>query len=146
MELVVGKVQHCHWQCLRGAVTPAGWQAYVDHLLGLQTRLLHGDLIVDLWHGCGLPPAEQRARFVEGFRNMNGLERIRAHVFVTDSALSRGVLTGVNWIIRRPFEERVFATPEAGLAWIARAAPDVDVAAIRRDMRAQIAGYDDIRW
>ena len=146
MQLTFGTWRHCHWQCLSGAFDAAGWDAYLERLMNLLPVLAAGDVVLDIWHDCGRPSPTQREQFTAGFAMAPGVGRIAAHAFVTNSALSRGVLTAVNWVVRRPFDEKLLATPQAGLAWLHHRDPTFDVVGMHAELHAKIPGFAQLRW
>ena len=147
MEMAAGQRGPVHWTCLVGPGTASTWDAYVDHLLrDVAGQLAPGDIVLDVWHGCGPPPARIRDRFAKQFLVTPEVRHVRAHVVVTNSGLTRGALTAINWLIKRPFEERVFASPEPAFAWLKDLAPDLDVDALMADMEKANPACRTLQW
>lgn len=147
MVMVTGQHGRCHFQVMRGASTDADWERYVDHLIDtLAPRLVPGDVVLDLWLDAGAPPAKARARFARRFLETPAVRHIRAHALVTTSVVHRGVLTAINWVIARPFEERVFARPDEAMAWLVDHDADLDVAGLRAAIAAAAPGVLARRW
>lgn len=147
MELVTGRRGPVHWTCLVGETSASTWDAYVDHLLrDLAPALAPGAIVLDIWHGCGSPPVRVRDRFARQFLVTPEVRHVRAHAVVTDSAMTRGALTAINWVIKRPFEERVFGQPAGALTWLKELAPELDVAGLMADIEAASPVCRDLRW
>ena len=146
MQIIVGTWQRCHWQCLVGAIDTAGWERYIEHMWSVHPRLERGDVILDLWHDTGRPSPKSREQFTSSFMQADGLDRVHGHAFVTNSALSRGVLTAVNWVVKRPFPEKLFASPDDAMPWLQGVAPALDLAGLQADLRAKVPGYAALRW
>ncbi len=146
MTFYAGSRSGCHWQVLVGPPDEASWTQLIDRLIGLADVVEPGDIVLDLWFNAGMPSAQNRARFTREFAQSAITERVSAHVLVTNSSLSRGVLTAINWVIKRPFQERIFALPDDGLAWVATLKPDLDIGALRRDIETAVPGYTALRW
>ena len=131
----------------RGVIT--GFSVQPDALYFTVTALTttgFGDIVLDLWFDAGMPSSKNRARFTSEFTRSVITQRVQAHALVTNSTLSRGVLTAINWVIKRPFQERVFAQPADGLAWIGSLKPDLDIGALRRDIEMAVPGFTSLHW
>lgn len=147
MAMATGQLGCCHWQVMYGAASDADWDRFVDHLIDdLGPRLVPGDVVLDLWHDVGAPPAKARARFAERFLTAPTSRHLRAHALVTNSLVSRGALTAINWVIQRPFAERVFARPDDAFSWLVEYAPDLDVTALRAAIDVAAPGVLARRW
>jgi hypothetical protein len=93
MTMATGQHGRCHFQVMYGSADEADWERFVDHLIGgLGPRLVPGDVVLDLWHDVGAPPAGARARFAERFLEEPTSRHLRAHALVTNSLVSRGAL------------------------------------------------------
>jgi len=147
MTMATGQLGSCHFQVMYGTASGADWERFADHLIDtVGPRLAPGDVVLDLWHDVGAPPAQARARFTRRFLEAPSARHVRAHALVTNSLLSRGALTAINWVIQRPFAERVFARPDEALPWLVEHAPDLDVARLRAAIEAAAPGVFDLRW
>jgi hypothetical protein len=146
MEMVTGQIGRCHWQWLQGAIEGAGWRRYIDHMFTVGDKLQQGDVILDLWHDTGRPGAAERHLFADQFMKHPGVHLVRAHAFVTNSTVTRGMLTAINWMIERPFEEKVFARPDDAVGWLAGIDPRVDASALLESVRQAVSGYAAFRW
>ena len=146
MTLYAGFRMGCHWQVLVGPADEASWTQLIDRLIGLEAVVEPGDIVLDLWFDAGMPSSKNRARFTSEFTRSVITQRVQAHALVTNSTLSRGVLTAINWVIKRPFQERVFAQPADGLAWIGSLKPDLDIGALRRDIEMAVPGFTSLHW
>ena len=144
--MFTGSRPGCHWQCLIGPADEGTWTRYIDHMIALQKQVQPGDVVLDLWFDAGRPSAADRARFTSEFSASPVVQRVRAHAVATNSPISRGILTAVNWVIKRPFDERLFATPDAALTWLATMAPDLNTDAVQADLDSAIPGFRSLRW
>lgn len=146
MQMIVGTYQRCHWQCLHGAFDAESWDRYIAHMWSVHPRLEAGDVILDLWFDCGRPSPKAREQFTSSFMKAGGLERVRGHAFVTNSALSRGVLTAVNWVVSRPFPEKLFATPHEAMPWLQTLDTRLDTAGLLTELQTKITTWSQLRW
>ncbi len=147
MQLHVGTFQRCHWQSLgNGVFDDEGWAAYVKRMWHVHSILERGDLILDLWYDCGRPSPKARNEFTTQFASAHALDRIHGHAFVTNSALSRGVLTAVNWVVKRPFDEKLFASPSDAMPWLSKLNPALDARGLLIELNASIPGFSALKW
>jgi hypothetical protein len=123
--IVVGETGLVRWSCVRGELGPGDLEAFVGHIRGTRTR--RGLVMFDVTHDISAPTAAERREIADAVRDcLAGTTGIAGHVVVSNSAVARGVLTAVNWMVKTPFPEHVASSPEAGLAWAKKHSPEVD--------------------
>lgn len=61
--------------------------------------------------------AEERQALVELVRS-GGLQALKRNAIVTNNSIARGILTAMNWIIAKPYDEKIFADPAAAIDWL----------------------------
>lgn len=146
MQLERGEHQRCHWHVLIGATTEADWDRYIASLRSTVPLLQPGDVLLDIWHDTGRASPQQRQQFTTWFQQTPEIEHVRAHAVVTNSVISRGLLTAVNWVVRPPFAERAFSTPVEGLMWLQRLRADLDVFQLAQPILAAAPLLATLPW
>lgn len=146
MPLHFGSVGCCHYNVITAPADDQVWNEFVERMLQLAEIVQPGDVVIDLWHAPGGPSSVQRDRFNSAFNASPSVRLVKAHAFVATSTLARGALTAINWVIKRPFEEKTFARPAEGIAWLHAQQPAVDVAALERALQEQVPGFAALRW
>jgi hypothetical protein len=63
-----------------------------------------------------------------------------------NTTIGRGLLTAINWVVRPPFKEQVFAEPSAAMRWLKERNPALDVEALTRDLQRAHPGFNALRW
>jgi hypothetical protein len=69
------------------------------------------------------------ANFIE--RNKQELQRLDRFALVIDSAVHRRAIAVLSWLVRKPFQERIFNSPLAAIQWLAEPHAELDPEAIR---------------
>lgn len=64
-----------------------------------------------------MPSATQR-KALSDLVESGAVATLRRHAIASDSAITRGVVTAMNWVSSKPYDERIFPTPEAALVWL----------------------------
>lgn len=146
MRIVSGMHQRCHWHVLVGPAHGDEWEQYFASLRATVGHLEPGDLLLDIWHDTGRASAPERQRFTTWFAQTKEIERVRGHAFVTNSAVSRGLLTAVNWVVKPSFAERACSTPTEGLSWLHKLRTDLDIEALTRSIREAAPVLTTLRW
>jgi hypothetical protein len=146
VQIVYGMQQRCHWHVLVGAAHHDDWERYFSSLCAMVAHLELGDLLLDIWHDTGRPSPPQRQQFTTWFGQTKEVERVRGHAFVTNSAVSRGLLTAVNWVVKPPFNERACSSPTEGLSWLRQLRTDLDPEALSASMSSSAPLLTTLRW
>jgi hypothetical protein len=143
--IVVGETGLVRWSCVRGELGPGDLEAFVGHIRGTRTR--PGLVMVDITHDISAPTAAHRREIADAVRDcLAGTTGIAGHVVVSNSAVARGVLTAVNWMVKTPFPECVASSPEAGFAWAKKHSPDLDVDVVLKTIARQVPWFSALRW
>ena len=146
MPLLSGSLRHCHWNLITPPDGVDTWDEFVENMLGIANRVEPGDVVIDFWHDVGTPGADQRARFGRAFEQSPKIHLVKAHAFVATSMLSRGALTAINWMVKRPFEEKAFQRPDAAYTWLNARQPDLDIEALKADLDRAAPFFKDLSW
>jgi hypothetical protein len=142
--IVVGETGLCRWSCVRGELGPGDIATFVGHIRG--TRARPGLVMVDIAHDITAPRAAERRDIADAVRDcLAGTTGIAGHVLVSNSAVARGVLTAINWVVKTPFPEHVASSPEAGLAWAKQQSPELDVDATLQAIARQVPWFATLR-
>jgi serine/threonine protein kinase len=133
-----GRVGRLWWFHYTGPCTDEMWSQY----LGMVQRMLDTGLACTLAccaHRADGPSAVQRkqlADFVEKHRGP--LARLDRFALVIDSVVHRHAITAISWLVRKPFEERIFNSPVAAIRWLSENHPELDPEAVRASFVAQV--------
>lgn len=144
--VVTGAFGPCRWSFIQGALTEADVDAFVDYLRDLAATLEPGQVVLDIAYDLPMPTPVQRRRIVDTLKGASNLERAAGHAFVINSSIGRRLLTAINWVLRPPFEERVFSHPEEAVRWLEERNRDLDGAAVLRRIGRMVPGFDALRW
>ena len=144
--LYTGSSGPCHWSVIQGAMTEADTDAFVAHLRRLASDARAGQLALEIAYDMPMPTPVQRRRIVEVLNGSPKLELVAGHALVVNSQIGRGLLTAINWVVRPPFEERVFSRPDDALGWLRERNPDFDPQALLRSVESTCPGFARLRW
>jgi hypothetical protein len=133
-----GRVGRLWWFHYTGPCTDETWRQYLA-LVGRMVDSGRDSSLVFFAHHAGAPGAVQRkelADFVQ--KNMKALERLDRFALVIDSVVHRGALTAINWLVKKPFEERVFNSPLSAIKWLTEKHPELEPEAVRMAIASQV--------
>lgn len=137
----------CRWSVTIGKVGDAEVDAFVDNVHAIADATTPGYVVLDIVHGISMPTPLQRQRVAEAVTAATKKTRVlTAHALATNSAAARGVLTAVNWFVRRSFEEKVFAAPRDALSWLATVSDKVDPEAVVAEIQREVPAFGALRW
>jgi len=143
--IVVGETGLIRWSCVRGDLGPDDIDAFVGHLRGTRSR--PGLIMFDITHDISPPTAPERRDIADAVRDtLASTSGIAGHVVVSNSAVARGVLTAINWMVKTPFPEHVASSPTAGLVWAKQQSPELDVDAFQEAVAHEVPWYAALRW
>lgn len=133
MALWQGRVDALFWSVHHATVTADEWDAYLDALRGLLDIMSASKrgACLTLAYRVEAPNAARRkslAAIIEGPR----ARWLTRHALYTDSMATRGVLTALDWIVKKPYEERAFGDPLEAIRWICESAPGVSATDLAR--------------
>jgi hypothetical protein len=121
-----------------GDTDDALWQDYLERSRQGYARVQQGDVAITIAVHGARPSPVQRKQLVALIEELGGLSKFSRHAFLTDSALSFGANTAINWVTRKAFEEKSFLDPRAALAWLSSVHP-TPVAELGRLLRGSLA-------
>lgn len=133
-----GRVGRVWWFYHVGPSTEETWHQYlkmVEAMLSVEREAT----LAFFAHRAEAPRPVQRqqlADFIE--RKRSQLHRLDRFALVVDSALQRGALTAVNWLVKKPFEERIFNSPLAAIKWLTEKHPQPNPGAVRDSIIGQV--------
>lgn len=127
----MGRVGRLWWFHYSGACTEKTWRAYLEFV---QQMLDTGEpaTFLCLAYQADASSALQRnamAEFIQ--RNRHELTRLDRFALVIDSVRHRHAITAIGWLVRKPFEERIFSSPLAAIRWLTEKHVDMDPVAVR---------------
>jgi hypothetical protein len=112
------------WAYFHGDFSADEFQRYVEKVQASMAQPSFAGAMLTVAHSPKMPSATQRKQLTD-LVTTGAAEKLKRHAIVSDSVVARGVVTAMNWVARKPFEERIFATPEAAIAWLREQIPDV---------------------
>ncbi len=143
MSIWSGEVDGCFWSYHCGGVASSDWDAFIEGLSAFLSENRTGKVVYTVTYKADAPSAIQRKRLAE-LLERSGARRLAAHAFVSNSRVTRGVLTALGWFSAKKFEEKVFDDPIGGLVWLAEKKSGLDV---RRVWNAVVRAVDeDLLW
>ena len=74
-----------------------------------------------------IPPNASERKLLADMLRSGDADRVSAHAMVTDSALVRGVMTALDWVVKKPFKESAFADAREAVRWLATFTPELHV-------------------
>lgn len=134
-----GVVGSTWWFFLTGPSTDALWQAYVAHGRAmLDSGEAHPSLVC-IAHRADPPPAEHRRIISDAIKaDYARLKSLRGFVLVMDSPLHLLALKAINWLVHKPFAERVCGSPSAAAHWLQRRGVQLDERALVSSLKQHI--------
>lgn len=141
MPIWLGRTGNLQWSVHHAAVAMNDWERYVDavrqFLDDLHAEDKYGAVITFAWQSPA-PDAHRRKLLAAAIQGGEHAKRNRAHAFVTDSLMLRGVLTALDWLVAKPYEEKIFSAPTEAVEWIVRKTTDVSAHDLMREMRKAV--------
>jgi hypothetical protein len=137
MAIWTGRVGSCTWTYGHGNLNPGEWDTFIVGLRRSLTTAPQPTTMLTVTHEAVPPNAAERALLAELLRS-GAADKIRAHAMVTDSALVRGVMTALDWLVKKPFKESAFADPREAVRWLATFTTDLHVTEIVLGIRAVV--------
>lgn len=138
-----GFLRPVSWTHFFGPTTDDDVDSYVDHHLD-QARVAkaEGRKVVGLMlhYKASAPNAQQRHKIAKAIKESGELmgESLPLFAYVFDSGLTRGAVTAVSWLVKKPFAERIYRTPEEALQALESEWPGLDADALWRDIEAKV--------
>lgn len=137
----------CRWSVTTGKVGDAEIDAFVENVHAIAEATMPGYVVLDIVHGISMPTPLQRKRVAEAVASATAKTRfLTAHALATNSAAARGVLTAVNWFIKRSFDEKVFGAPRDALGWLATFSEKIDTEAVLADILRRVPAFGTLKW
>ena len=101
------------------------FMAYIEAAAAAYGGPAFAGAVVTVAHSPRMPNATQRKVLAELARD-SAAGTVRWHAISSDSFVARGVVTAMNWLTDKGFDERIFSRPHAALAWLSRQCPEVE--------------------
>jgi len=126
MPIWMGRAKDCTWSYTVGKLTTAEWGTFVATLRDELTRPPQASTILTVTHQVTPPNADQRKLLADLLRS-GAADKVKAHAFVTDSRIAQGVLTALDWLVKKPYKESVFTDARDSVRWLATFSPELTV-------------------
>lgn len=134
----------CWWSYFEGEIDQKDWDRFVEFSRRSYTKGKPGDVILTIPFSTTPPSALQRRQVAELVEETRATNPIRHHAFATDSKVLLAINTAINWLSRKPYEERTFADPKEAAAWLASCNPGVDAVGLIKHIQANVPAAQ--RW
>ena len=152
MGLVTGFVEPVMWASLLVHSTDDEVEAYIDQFIqGIHWAQANDTQFVALvlFHRSTGPNSVQRKRMAEGIREYNDdlAKRLIGVSYAFDSAVLRGAVTAISWIVREPFKEKVFSRPRDAAKHLRLWLPSIDPGSVLAEVKASLPDeHRDAIW
>lgn len=119
------------WSVHNGKISDSEWATYIAAVKDTFARYRAGD------SGAGVtfayevvpPNAAQRKALAEVIIGP-GSQYLGRHAFYSESVVTRSVLTALDWLVKKPYEERIFGNPIEAVQWASAGVVGGDVDAV----------------
>jgi hypothetical protein len=139
-------VGDCAYSVVVGPFSEQEYRLYLDHLGAVVNNLHPGVVVLDCLFQIPRPTPLQRQAIGEVVNQARTPELVAGHAVVTSSAAGRGALTAINWVVRKPFPEKVFGKPGDALAWLHERNPRVSPEAVMQELHTRVPGFETLAW
>lgn len=95
-----------------------GWKLYCDSLDTFLNECPPSSIALHILYQAKPIDAVQREQVSKILKNGKQASNVVGSAIATDSRLTRGILTVINWIVSKPFPESAFKTPDEAIAWL----------------------------
>lgn len=146
MTLKTGRVGNCFWSFNAGQFSAEDHARRIAYMKSFGAAAAPGTTVFNVLHDVPRPSAVERGEMSDAVNAAPSLSHVLGHAFVTNSAVARGALTAINWLIKNRMPEKTFSNPDEGLAWLAKQDPSLDVAAVKAAMLKECPEMAQLKW
>lgn len=146
MSVVTGRTGACAWSVVQGNITEAKVALFTAYLRDVADKIVPGQVVLDIVQDVPMPTPVQRRQIVDTLNGSPKLELVAGHALVINSMMGRGLLTAINWIVKPPFEEKLFADPMEALRWLQSRNDELCADDILSDIRSAVPEFDQFTW
>jgi hypothetical protein len=131
---------NCRWSYLTGEPFDEQlWRQYIQTCFELSQQLSARATMLTLGLSGALPPPSARRELARHLKQLDAkLLMFAGSAMVFDSALARGSLTAINWIVKKPYPEKVFADVNAALTWLSSLRAEFDAEAVWSSIESSV--------
>lgn len=112
-----GREADVFWAYVHGEFSDATFAGYIATLQATFGPADRPSAMLTIAHSPRMPSASHRKTLAQLAESELG-PRLRSHAIVSDSAIAQGVVTALNWLTRKPYEEKIFRTTAEALDWL----------------------------
>ncbi len=105
------------WAYFSGATSQADWDKYIANATYFMNNCLKPSIALHIIYKAEPINAVQRNQISDVINTATNAKLIAGNAIVTDSMFTRGILTAINWIAKKPYTEKVFAHPNDARPW-----------------------------
>ena len=134
----------CWWSYFEGQITEMDWESFLAFSRRSYTKGRPGDVILTIPYRASAPSPLMRQELAKLIDVTRGGNPITHHAFATDSRLILAINTAINWLSRKPYQERTFGDPAEAIAWLAQCNPAIHPAELAKKILATIPAGS--RW
>jgi len=123
-----GRVGNCLWSYAHDKASTSDWESYLAAHRRALTTAPRPTTMLTVVYQASPPNAGERKMLADMVRG--SADAILAHAMVADTAIARGVLTALDWLVKKPFKESVFSDVREGVRWLTTFTPELRVTEI----------------
>jgi hypothetical protein len=112
------------WGYFHGEYSDEGFASYIEAAEAAMLSPGFGGAVLTIAHAPRMPNAMQR-KSLAVLASRTGRQHVTRHAISSDSRVARCVVTAMNWLTSKPFDERIFDSPHGALDWLSSGAPAV---------------------
>jgi hypothetical protein len=126
------------WAYFYADPTRSDWLKYLEHAHDFMHHCDEGAVSIHVIFRSPPIDATQRAEISQIINTTPHARLIAGNAIATDSMFTRGILTTINWIAKKPFDEKIFAHPNDAHAWLTARSSAQVCAEMFRDMLTHV--------
>jgi serine/threonine protein kinase len=136
-----GRLGRLWWFHYTGPCTQETWRQYLE-LVQRMLNTTEVSTLLCMAHQADAPSAIQRKQLAEFVQeNRHELRHLDRFALVVDAVAHRHAITAINYLVRKPFSERVFNSPLAAIRWLTENHPDLQAEMVRTAIVNQVPRY-----
>lgn len=118
--IYLGRIGSCWWSYATGKISDDDWDEFIEHYIDMTMRLPDKCVGLNIAFECSNPTLKQIKRFSEFSKEYDYIISciVHGHAFVTDSKATKAILSTINWITPKKYEEKVLSDVEEAVDWL----------------------------
>jgi hypothetical protein len=144
MPVVSNHTLNWFWAYFTGNPGQREWDAYLERASAFMNNCMKPSIALHVIYKAEPINAVQRNQISDIINTASNASFIIGNGLVTDSLLTRGILTAINWIAKKPYPEKIFSHPNDAQPWFSSIASPHLCAELYRDLIAKVPPQE--RW